>query len=175
MLPDPVVKPAAPLGKGMLIAAWVCALVLLTFAFGKWQQQRDYPNREVASQVTDEEIIVTLRRNPAGHYIAAGRINGEPVQLLVDTGATMISVPESLMQRLQLERGPALLTSTAAGPAQIYATRIGRIELGPISLRDLRAGIDPRRRGEVLLGMNFLGPLEWSHRGDEMILKQKRR
>ena len=77
MFPPPTVKPAAPLGKGMLIAAWLCALALLTFAFGKWQQQRDHPNREVAGLVTDEEIIVTLRRNPAGPYSAAGRIHGD--------------------------------------------------------------------------------------------------
>jgi aspartyl protease family protein len=127
------------------------------------------PNR--VPQVTGAGAIV-LKRDRAGHFTAGGRINGEPVQFLVDTGASQIAIPPQLAVKLALKRGLPIQLMTAAGPARGYMTRLESVELATLRLDDASAiiaeGLDP---GTVLLGMNFLRQLEITQRGDELILK----
>jgi aspartyl protease family protein len=127
------------------------------------------PNR--VPQVTGAGEIV-LKRDRAGHFTAGGQINGQPVQFLVDTGASQIAVPRQLAESLGLKRGLPIQLMTAAGPSRGYMTRLESVELATLRLNDASAiiadGLDP---GTVLLGMNFLRQLEITQRGDELILK----
>ena len=62
---------------------------------------------------------------------------------------------------------------TANGPATGYETRLVRVKLGGIELADVAAvmsdGLSP---DAVLLGMSFLKRVEFTQRGDELILRQ---
>ena len=164
------------LGRGMIVAAWVVALGLLTLLFGDFLEGERNPNRQVLSrQDGSGGVEVLLQRNRYAHYVARGRINGEAVDFLVDTGASDVSVPGSIAMRLGLERGAAMSYQTANGRITGYRTRIDRLELGELVLHDVEASINPAFDGEeVLLGMSVLKRLEFTQRGDTLILRPLR-
>ncbi len=165
------------LGKGMIYAAWILALGLLTWLFSGFLDYQRNPNRHVeASADARGNIEVTLRRNRAGHYLAGGQINGQPVVFLLDTGATHVAVPETLANRLGLERKYRSVSRTANGNVTIWSTRLDSVDLGGILLRNVRASILPNMAGnDVLLGMSFLKHLELIQRGDALTLRDPRR
>lgn len=160
-------------GKFMLYGAWLFALALLTLGFNRWLDHQRNPNQTVASTRTGDAVEVTLVQNRYGHYRAAGGINDAPVEFLLDTGATHIAVPGDFAARLGLVRGPAGQAQTANGVVTTYATRLARVRLGEIELRDVKAHINPAMTGDqVLLGMSFLRDLEFSQRSGRLTLRQ---
>lgn len=166
--------PEQPLGGGMIIAAWIGLLIVLVMVFNNVLDKRDNPNQNVAGHVTQEGVNeVTLRRNPMGHYLASGEINDHPVRYLLDTGATMVAVPEQLASELGLERGQRMTVNTANGLASAWSTRIDTVRLGNIELHNVYASINPGMQSdEILLGMSFLRKLEFTQRGNELTLRQ---
>ncbi len=162
------------LGRGMIFAAWICALGLLTLFFDHFIDQQYNPNQDLSTQhYQDGTREVKLQRNRSGHYVANGTINGQPVVFFLDTGATIVSIPDHLGARLNLQRGQAMLASTANGTITTYSTTLNNIALGDIELHNVRANLNPQMRDdEILLGMSFLKDLEFTQRGDTLILRQ---
>jgi len=163
------------LGTGMIIAAWILALGLLTLFFNQFLENRYNPNRNLPAQHRQEGVReVTLQRNRSGHYVASGKINGTPVVFFLDTGATTVSIPEPLAQQLKLKRGTAIQANTANGVITAFSTELDSVALGAIELRKVRASINPQMQGdsEVLLGMSFLRQLEFTQRGETLVLRQ---
>jgi aspartyl protease family protein len=157
-------------GFGMMLAAALGLLGLLTWFFAGQIDQRANPNRQVHSQVLGERVEVTLKSDRQGHFIATGSINGRAVDFLVDTGATLVSIPEGLADRMGLERLSPIGLQTAAGPVQGWMTRLDEVRLGDIVQRDVAAAINPGRHETVLLGMSFLRELEMTQRDGELRL-----
>ncbi len=162
------------LGKGMVFTAWLLVLGLLTVFFNDWQERQTNPNRRIEGRVTEGGAReVSLQRNRYGHYVTSGRINGHDVVYLLDTGATSVSIPAGVAERLGLERGMRYRVGTANGEITVYATRLARLELGNIVLRGVRAHINPYMSGEeILLGMSALKQLELEQRGGRLTLRQ---
>lgn len=154
----------------MVYAAWILLLGLLTYFFNNYLEQQQNPNREIPSASSGTEI--RLQRNRYGHYVTSGRINGQPVTFLLDTGATTISIPQTVARKLNLRAGAPIPVRTANGTVTVYSTRLNSVSIGPIELPDLRADINPHMDGtEILLGMNFLRHLELLQQGDQLILR----
>ena len=109
------------------------------------------PNQQVRTELRADGVReVVLKQNRAGHYVANGAINGRQVTFLLDTGATSVSVPASVANRLGLKRGAPLRARTANGVVTTYATRLD----------------------EVRLGMSFLRKLEFTQRDRELTIRQ---
>ncbi len=164
----------ARIGQAMLFGAWVTGLVLLVWWFNQWWEWTSNPNPNPQThQIGGGGIEVVLKRNRAGHYVASGKINGEPVRFMIDTGATYVGLPLALAQRLRLPLGPAELHQTANGPTRAWLTRLDRVELGGLVMQGIRASVLPNMAGdEVLLGMSFLKSIELIQRGDTLILRR---
>jgi len=162
------------MGATMYVLAWLVFGALLAFLFSDILGRQNNPNRSVETVHRGNGIReVTLRRNRYGHYVTGGFINGEPVVFLLDTGATGVAVPESVARRLRLTRGRAFRTQTANGLATAYSTRLQSVRVGEIELNDVGAGISPGLdTREVLLGMSFLRHIEFTQRGNTLILRQ---
>jgi aspartyl protease family protein len=162
------------IGAVMTVLAWIVVLGLLSVFFSGWMEKLNNPNQQVRVVLSADGVReVVLRQNRAGHYVASGAINGQPVTFLLDTGATSVSVPASVAGPLGLKRGAAMRANTANGTITTYATRLDRVQLGNISLDNVRADINPHMLGdEVLLGMSFLRKLEFTQRNRELTIRQ---
>ncbi|HTO18509.1 MAG TPA: TIGR02281 family clan AA aspartic protease [Pseudomonas sp.] len=165
--------PGKRLGRIMLLLAWGAGMLLATRFFAQWEESRYNPNPAPASLHSANHIEVSLQGDGQGHFRASGRINGQPVLFLLDTGATDVAVPESLVEQLGLERGAPIELLTANGRATGNRTRLERLQLGDIVLTDVRALIAPGMgNDQVLLGMSALRQLEFTQRDGTLLLRQ---
>ena len=161
------------IGKIMVGAMWLLLLGLLTVFFNDFLEKQHNPNQQIASVQRDGQQELVLQRNKYGHYVASGMINQQPVVFMLDTGASDISIPQNIAQRLRLQPGRAVTYQTANGPALNYATQLDSVSLGNITLYNLPASINPNVNHEdVLLGMSFLKHLEFSQKGNTLTLRQ---
>lgn len=153
----------------MAFVASLLILGLLYLYFENSLQARNNPNRLL--QVAPGAELV-LKRGGDGHYIFPGTINGQRVIFLLDTGATLVSVPAHLAAELGLEAGARQRSLTANGIVETRATRLAALAFGPFELNDVPASINPGMTSdEVLLGMSVLKQLEFTQRGDSLILR----
>ncbi|TNF97565.1 MAG: TIGR02281 family clan AA aspartic protease [Gammaproteobacteria bacterium] len=167
-------KEQVRMGRYMILAAWVVALILLSLFFNNLLERQHNPNQTINTSLTDKGVHeVVLKRNRLGHYVARGAINGQPVNFLLDTGATVISIPEKQANKLGLRRGYASKVNTANGIITTYATRLDEVSIGKIRLSNVQAHINPHMKDhEILLGMSFLKKLELLQRGNTLTLRQ---
>lgn len=150
---------------------WILLLAMLTLYFNYYLEGRDNPNAALAL-VEGQSPEVVLARNRAGHYLAPGRINGRRVQFLLDTGATSVSVPAHLAQKLGLKRGLPLQSMTANGVVTVYRTTLDSVTLGGIRMENVMATLNPGMQDDVvLLGMSFMQHLELIQRGNQLTLR----
>lgn len=166
--------PGKNVGHIMIYLAWIVFLGLLTLVFDNYLQQQSNPNQDVASEWVDKQYLeVTLKQNRQGHYVTTGKINQHPVTFILDTGATHISIPLPIAERLGLKKGFATPTMTANGTIEVYNTRLQSVSIGDITLHNIRAGINPYMQAqEILLGMSFLKHLEIIQRDGQLTIRQ---
>lgn len=122
---------------------------------------------------------VTLTRSEHGMYMAPGQINGRSVDMMVDTGATFVSMNRHLARHLGLAyrtTGKQVQLSTANGDITGYRLSLRSVRIGGIEIGDVEAVVSDGDFPEVtLLGMSFLGKLNIEHRRDgTLLLKQQR-
>lgn len=110
-------------------------------------------------------------------FFADGLINGQPVRMLVDTGATTVALSETKARELGIAYvldGKGATVQTASGTSQAYAVKLDSLKLGSQTFRDVQAvviqGDSPK---SVLLGMNVLRRFDVDHRRNLMILRAK--
>jgi aspartyl protease family protein len=157
----------------MIVAAWILLLLLLTWFFNDRLDAQRNPNRQLATTTSSENPEVHLKRNRTGHYVASGTINGHPVEFMLDTGATDVSIPAAVADRIGLQRGRRAWYQTANGTISAWQTRLDEIRLGPLRLGPVAASINPNSSDDdaVLLGMSFLRQLDFSQQGNTLTLK----
>jgi len=154
----------------MRYLTWIIALVMLTMFFNNWLEEQRNPNQYLMTSHINAEPV-TLNMNRQGHYVATGLINQQPVVFLLDTGATVLSVPENIARKLNLVPGASTRVSTANGNISVYTTNLDQVQLGNIVLKNVEAHINPYMDGDtVLLGMSFLKYLELRQLGNTLTL-----
>jgi aspartyl protease family protein len=167
-------KNSQQMGRGMIYMAWILVLGLLTLFFNNMMERQHNPNNDLYSTPGNRPVSeVVLRRNRAGHYVATGRINDQPVNFLVDTGATDVAIPAELADRLGLERGRSITSHTANGQAIGWTTQLDSVDLGGLVQYGVRSSILPGMSGdEVLLGMSYLKHLDLIQQGNTLTLRR---
>lgn len=157
----------------MLFISFSLGLGVLTLFFDATLNARQNPNRHPESTLgNDGSITVTLQRNPQGHYLVSGLINNAEANFLLDTGATDVVMSEALAAEAGLERGYATRAMTANGEVTVYSANINTVQIGNITLQDVRSSINPAMQGDtVLLGMSALRHIEFTQRGDSLTLR----
>lgn len=121
--------------------------------------------------------IAQLTVEPDGHFRVEARMNGRPVPVLVDTGATYVSLSEDTARRLGLVLKPAdyrFKAQTANGETDVAVAMLDRVQIGRVEVRDVEVLVS---RGDVLpvtlLGMSFLNKLKrFGVEGDRLNLVQ---
>jgi aspartyl protease family protein len=161
------------LGHKFIIAMWIALMIMVFFLFNNLLE-RDYnPNQQVLMQNMDKQRVVVLKRNRYGHYVTQGKINNHSVTFMLDTGASDISIPDKIAKKLKLSYGQERQYQTANGTITAYLTTLESVSIGNIKLQNVRASINPKMdHDEILMGMSFLKYIEFTQRGDTLILRQ---
>ncbi len=161
-----------PLGQGMIFLGFILFLVILSYSFKQYLDEKNNPNQDIQTRWDGQTHEVRLKQNHFGQYQASGWINNAPVTFLVDTGATFISIPQSIAEKLQLKAGYPMQSATANGRITVYATMLDSVRLGEIELKNVKATINPHMRiNQILLGMNFMKDMEITQKQQQLILK----
>lgn len=156
-------------GTVMIVLGWLMLAGLIFWGFAGFLA----PNRHLDSDVSVAGPTL-LKRGPDGHYRAPGRINGQSVDFLVDTGATVVAIPAAMAKRLGLKTGLAERVHTANGEAVAYASRLDSLSLGNATATAVAAHVVPGMAGdEALLGMSFLGRFQIRLSNDEMRIEAR--
>ena len=109
-----------------------------------------------------------------GHYWVGGRVNGEPVRFLVDTGATDVVLSAETAARVGIDvhalryDHPGI---SASGHVNAADARVDSLRIGGIERTQMPVSIIPGADIN-LLGMRFLSTLEgWRVEQGELVLK----
>ena len=121
--------------------------------------------------------IIAISADPNGHFSAAALINGVHVDMLADTGASLVMLSYSDARRagIELDRlAYDLPVKTANGRASAAHTVLDEVQVGGIRMRNIDALVAPPDMLETsLLGMSFIGALSrFELRGDQLVLVQ---
>ena len=107
--------------------------------------------------------IVEIEAKDNGHFNAQADINGRPIDVMIDTGATMVALSYEDAERAGILLNDTDFTravSTANGVARVAPVTLERVSIGNITVRDVPAAVAERGRLKTsLLGMSFLSRL----------------
>ena len=173
------VRQAVGLAVGWLLVAATAAASVLHFAEVKDAARALIGHSPTASKVPAEGRawrqgalasrpavgrIVELKAGAFGHYRAQAEINGRPVEVFVDSGASLVVLSHEDAERAGLRPRAQDYTqrvSTANGVTRVAPMLLDRVSIGDISVRNVEAAIgEPGKLGQSLLGMTFLGRLQ---------------
>jgi aspartyl protease family protein len=120
---------------------------------------------------------LSIPRDTRGHFQTDGRIDGQRIEFMVDTGASVVALNEKSAARFGLRpsRGDYRATvNTANGTIKAAPTRIAMIDLGGLIVRDVDAMVLPDEAlSENLLGLSFLSKLKrFEYANGKMVLEQ---
>jgi aspartyl protease family protein len=172
------VRRAPALGRTLRVASTLGLMGVLVIVV--LQLSRMDPRFEIAvpefglpEQVVEGgETRVPLARD--GHFWLQARINGQPANFLVDTGATLTAVSSETAQRIGLEprdTGIPVRMQTANGSVAAELTTIDELRFGSVAARGLDAVIAPGLGPTNVIGMNLLSRLQsWRVEDNVLIL-----
>lgn len=164
---------ASRIGGWMIGLMWVLILGGAMLMAQRWIDQRAQ-EREARVQINaygSEELL--LRADRYGQYLVKGSANDQEVTFLLDTGATGISIPETVAQRLKLKAGSPYKVITANGTIEVYQTELESLRIGPFIRRNVKAHINPSMQGDTaLLGMSFLRHFQLIQRSGELAISR---
>ena len=123
------------------------------------------PKSEPAARAADIGPAVNTLVYPAneqGHIILDAAVNGASVRLLVDTGASLVTLTPADARAAGIARGELVFNhrvSTANGFARMAPVTLREIRIGQLSLYDVPAAV-LENLNISLLGMSFLSRLQ---------------
>jgi aspartyl protease family protein len=166
----------APIGQtAKMAAAWVAIFGVLFVGFSLRDDFRKLGARVFGGGVVvGESGELRVRKGTDGHFSLDAKINGENVEFLVDSGATITTVSGETAKRVGLEPQGLLpvVVQTANGPARSWRSRAETLKVGPIQRDDFAVHIGGPGGETNLLGMNFLSTLTvWRVEGEWLILQ----
>jgi len=120
---------------------------------------------------------LSIPRDSRGHFFAEGRIDGQRIGFMVDTGASVVALNETSAARFGLRpsRGDYKASvATANGTIKAARTRIAMVDVGGLVVRDVDAMVLPDEAlSENLLGLSFLSKLKrFEYANGRMVLEQ---
>jgi len=141
------------------------------------------PRKASSEKVSSETVAqaglrsLCIPRDPRGHFQAGGRINGQRLDFMVDTGASVVALNERSAARFGLRPSPSeykATVNTANGTIKAAPARIAMIEIGELTVRDVDAMVLPDEAlSENLLGLSFLSKLKrFEYADGKLVLEQ---
>jgi aspartyl protease family protein len=120
---------------------------------------------------------LSIPRDVRGHFQTEGRIDGQRIGFMIDTGASVVALNETSAARFGL-RPPRsdynAAVATANGTIKAARARLDMLDVGGIVVRDVDALVLPDEAlSENLLGLSFLSRLKrFEYSNGQMVLEQ---
>jgi len=114
--------------------------------------------------------------NARGDLVADGDVNGMSVHFVVDTGATLVTLPAREASRLGLDyrNGQKTTMQTANGEVTAYRLKLDTVRVGEMAEHDVDAVITENNNlPTALLGMSFLNRVNMKREGTVMTLTKR--
>lgn len=142
------------------------------------KRERFTLGNQISTQFTSpKQSTARIWPDTNGMYLTQGTINGYPIEFVVDTGATWVSMNEPRARQLGINfryRGTPETMSTANGLVRVYKITLDSVTVGDITLHDVTAAVHVGNSPPVtLLGMSFLGRVDMEHNGQMLELRSK--
>jgi aspartyl protease family protein len=122
------------------------------------------------------EQKIRVVANAQGMYKSSGSINGVPMQFLLDTGATLVSISERDAKRIGLDYkrlGTRASSITASGVSPIWRMQLARVKVGEIELHNVEAAVHTGDFPPIaLLGNSFLSRVKMTRTGSAVVLQR---
>jgi aspartyl protease family protein len=103
---------------------------------------------------SDRDTLI-LHADQNGHFSGELTINNVPMPYLIDTGATVTTIPMKYASAANLPLGQQIEIKTAGGRSFGKTTTLKSLKIGPIEIQNIDAHVNPYL-SEVLIGMNTL-------------------
>lgn len=121
---------------------------------------------------------VTLQSDSGGHFYVTAKINNKSsVRLIVDTGATMVTLSNEDAIRLNIPnyKKEPITIATANGISTAYKIKLNLIQVGNITLSNIDAIViaESNNLKISLLGMSFLNRMIVKKDGSTMTLTKR--
>jgi aspartyl protease family protein len=128
----------------------------------------------VAAPVSDGFRQTSIAADGGGQFSTDVLIEGERVHMLVDTGATMVSISAAVAARLGIRPDPSKpkwRIHTANGDSIAWPATLRNVSFGALYMNDVEALVLDRSAGEVnLLGASFLKRLAGVEQRDGLLI-----
>ena len=132
------------------------------------------PGQPVAQTDGKSDSVIVTRSARATHFSVVAEIGNAPIEMLVDTGASVITLTLEDARLAGITIRSLRYTvpvSTANGMALAAPVTLDRVSIGPIEQRRVVALVAEEGMLETsLLGLNFLNALSMTITGDRMVL-----
>jgi len=152
---------------------WALIFMAVLAGVGLWESVRA---TLAPAQIVRGVGEISIDRGINGHYNAQALVNGVPLKLLVDTGATSIVLSEQDARAIGIDIDSLVYTgraNTANGQVRTAPVRIQTLELGGVLDTNLRAYVSEGELFGSLLGMNYLSRYQSIQiEGGKLLLKR---
>jgi aspartyl protease family protein len=105
---------------------------------------------------------LVYRADSRGHFLITAEVNGTPIRLLVDTGASLVFLTQQDARAIGISQSELAFdrtVETGNGPAQAAPVLLREIRIAQLSLDNVRAAVI-ENLGQSVLGMSFLDRLK---------------
>jgi aspartyl protease family protein len=146
------------------IALWCGIVAALVFGYTFYHQFED-----AASDIRSELVPgypaeaggnrMVFSENEDGDFTAIGKVNGTPVEFVIDTGASEIVLSPADARRAGIDLSALHFTGvyeTANGQGHGASATLDKLEIGPVKLFDVPVSVNQTPMHASLLGMTFL-------------------
>ncbi|ARQ10518.1 peptidase aspartic family protein [Rhizobium etli] len=151
---------------------WLVIILALVTVYLYRQEALGVGNRVLAGLVPGRAVVVTtseggkeiiLHKLLNGHFEADVNVNGRPVEMLVDTGSSMVALSHEDAERIGIDFAGltySMTVMTANGRSRAAPVTLDQVAIGPIVRNNVAASVaEDGRLDQSLLGMSFLETL----------------
>ena len=152
--------------KMLLTWALIFGVIFVAFSFRYelepyWLRVKGELLGEPVQIVSGGEVRLLLGAD--NHYHARAMVNGKPIDMLIDTGASFTAMGTKRARELGVEIEPNTFgheIRTANGSIKAYPAKIAVLQVGDIEMRDVTIFVADEFDDVAVLGMNFLSALQ---------------
>ena len=144
---------SAQFGGFFLICSFLTFVLLLTLLINHTLNKTPAPI--ILTQGTDRTLVLT--RSADQHFHIVGKLDGQSLDLLIDTGASYLTISQDFARQLNLQTSTHITTQTANGQSDGLVASVRSLDLNGIILQDIKVVIMANLTSDIgLLGVNVL-------------------